>query len=437
MVARRLAMPLLVGVSYLVAALGLGPPPAVTVDADSTTVTWVAPGSYAWYLGVRPGLPIVAVTPPGGQLGYTVERADLSTVGLPVQLEVDVTNTVALVLLFLLLAIAGRRLGLPGWSVSLGLSAAAALGPLAPALGYPPALLVGLLPPAVTLAAIGGSTPDLARPRNAWLALAVIAAAFAVPVVASARPDVDWQWPLLWYVPALTVIALGSLSALPLAVRTLGTRGVTWPARFSLFVDEAFPIARASRLSASADERERLATELHDHVLPQISQALLELDADDPAGRRRLAGAVEQIRRSMTARQGIALRTAGLAAAVEADVAALDVAVDIDLEPRVVGRAPARVEQAAYRVAQLAITNAVQHASAERITVGVDEDADYVHLRVVDDGVGIDDVAARTALARGHVGLAAMRSEATEVGARIDVRSAPDEGTTVLFLWRR
>jgi two-component system, NarL family, sensor kinase len=95
------------------------------------------------------------------------------------------------------------------------------------------------------------------------------------------------------------------------------------------------------------------------------------------------------------------------------------------------------VEQAAYRVAQLAIANAVQHASAERITVRIDEDADYVHLQVVDDGVGIDDVAARTALARGHVGLAAMRSEATEVRARIDVRSAPDEGTTVLFLWRR
>ena len=54
-------------------------------------------------------------------------------------------------------------------------------------------------------------------------------------------------------------------------------------------------------------------------------------------------------------------------------MAALDVAVDIDLEPRVVGRAPVRVEQAAYRVAQLAIANAVQHASAERITVGVDE----------------------------------------------------------------
>ena len=432
-------MPVLLGFSYVLAgaAMGLGTPAALSADASGTGVGWVATGSYAWVLEIRPGQPLSPWPSSAPQPGFTIELPGDVTVDVADQLPADPQGTTALAVLFLLVAVAARRLGLPGWSVLLGLSSAAALGPLAPALGYPPTLLIGLLPPAVTVAAIGGSTPALARWRFLALALAVVAIVLAIPVAATVLPDAGWPWGLLWEIPAATVIGLGLLSALPLAVRTLGARGVTWPARFTLFVGEAFPMARSSRLAASAQERDRLAAELHDEVLPQISQALLELDARDPAARRHLAGVVDRIRQSMTARHSVALQAAGLAAAVAAFATSLDVPMDIDMEPHAVDRAPARVEAAAYRVAQLAIANAAQHSSAEKITIRVIEESDRLELQVADDGVGIDATAAENALARGHIGLAAMRSEAADVGARLDVRSTTDRGTTVEFTWQR
>ena len=432
-------MPILLGLAYVLAlaAIWLGTPPALTTDASGTSVGWVATGSYAWTLDIRPGLALQPWPAGGHASGFTVDLGDGAAVEYASQPLIGITTTVGLTLLLLLVGVLARALGLPGWSTLLGLSAAAAVGPLAPALGYPPTLLVGLLPPAVTIAAIGSSAPELARPRYTWLALAVVVLGLALPAVATVAPQVRWPWTLLWNAPALTVLALGLLSALPLAARTLAGRDVGWPARLSLFVSEAFPIARSSRVAASAAERKRLAAELHNEVLPQISQALLEIDAHDPAGRQRLAQAVEQIRRAMAARQSLALEAAGVASAVAAYVATLDVGMNIDIEPHEAGRAPARTEEAAYRVAQLAIANAVQHSSGERIAIRIVEDADRLEVQVTDDGVGIDEKAARSALARGHVGLAAMRSEAAHVAARLDVRSASDRGTTVAFSWHR
>jgi two-component system sensor histidine kinase DegS len=82
------------------------------------------------------------------------------------------------------------------------------------------------------------------------------------------------------------------------------------------------------------------------------------------------------------------------------------------------------------RVAQEALQNVRKHSNATHATVTtllVDEG--WV-LRVADDGQGFD-VGAVAARARRNFGLQFMRERASLVGARFEVRSEPDRGTTI------
>ena len=52
-------------------------------------------------------------------------------------------------------------------------------------------------------------------------------------------------------------------------------------------------------------------------------------------------------------------------------------------------------------------------------------------MRVVDDGAGMSTVPLRSA--PGHLGMSSMRDWVEVAGGRLDVTSAPGEGTTVMF----
>jgi len=61
------------------------------------------------------------------------------------------------------------------------------------------------------------------------------------------------------------------------------------------------------------------------------------------------------------------------------------------------------------------------------------DDGDLV-ITVADDGAGFDptDAAAR---ADSHFGLSIMRARAARLGGSLQVRSAPDQGTSVILRW--
>ena len=54
-----------------------------------------------------------------------------------------------------------------------------------------------------------------------------------------------------------------------------------------------------------------------------------------------------------------------------------------------------------------------------------------VRLRIHDDGVGFDPLAARELVGEGHFGLAGMRGRVEMVGGRLVVDSVPGKGTTI------
>ena len=76
----------------------------------------------------------------------------------------------------------------------------------------------------------------------------------------------------------------------------------------------------------------------------------------------------------------------------------LEVSLELDLAYES-GREPARhapaVETTIYRLVQEALTNAVKHAQATRVKVGVSETSDWIDIAVSDDGIGFDPDAER------------------------------------------
>jgi signal transduction histidine kinase len=89
-------------------------------------------------------------------------------------------------------------------------------------------------------------------------------------------------------------------------------------------------------------------------------------------------------------------------------------------------RAPLEVETACYRIAQEALSNVTRHAQASRLEVTLTARDVALELTIRDDGVGFNVEEKPTSL-----GLVGMAERAELGGGRVDIESAPGEGTTL------
>lgn len=91
---------------------------------------------------------------------------------------------------------------------------------------------------------------------------------------------------------------------------------------------------------------------------------------------------------------------------------------------------PADTEQELLRVAQEAIQNVKKHAAASKLAVRLEYGTDAIILQAEDNGRGgVIDM--QDGAASGHFGLTGMRERAAAIGGRLEVKSAPDQGTTI------
>ncbi len=220
----------------------------------------------------------------------------------------------------------------------------------------------------------------------------------------------------------------------------------------AIAVDQA-RLFEDSRELALVAERARLARELHD----AMSQSLFSLQLAAATAASRLADAPEaaaeqlDVVRALAARLGAELRTTvdglrpadlerdGLVATLRAQLTVAGRAHGVPVE-LVVGDLPelgADVEHQVLRVAQEAVSNALRHAGAGRVTVTLAPDAEEgtprrVRLRVVDDGTGFDPEA--RAVRSRRLGLTSMHERAASLGGALTVSSTPGRGTSV-ELW--
>ncbi|HEX8969013.1 MAG TPA: GAF domain-containing protein, partial [Chloroflexota bacterium] len=188
-------------------------------------------------------------------------------------------------------------------------------------------------------------------------------------------------------------------------------------------------LAAHSRQLAAAEERARLARDLHDETLQSLVALgrqldLLALDLLEPgrAAQRLeriqtvLANTLEGVRRLSHNQRPAALEDLGLVAALRSHAEAwrdlgLDVSVDVRGAPGP-GRLAAPIEYAVYRVAQEALSNVARHAGVARAQVELWLSADELTLVVTDEGRGF--LLAETPPGQGLLG---MRDRAAEIGA--------------------
>jgi signal transduction histidine kinase len=119
----------------------------------------------------------------------------------------------------------------------------------------------------------------------------------------------------------------------------------------------------------------------------------------------------------------------------ELDLAArrTGVATSLELPSTPLPELPPALAETAYRLVQEAVSNAVTHAGATRVSVGIACRRGRLALSVDDDGAGFDVTAAeaREAAAGRGLGLRGMRERVALAGGTLTVTSTRAQGTRV------
>jgi signal transduction histidine kinase len=195
------------------------------------------------------------------------------------------------------------------------------------------------------------------------------------------------------------------------------------------------------------EERNRLARDIHDNLAQGFAAILMQLQAAQREGAvlpapvaRNIETAIDLARTHLTeARRSVgALRPhvgsgEDIAAALKriADLSQRTTPVPIDLLVDDLPRYGDMVEREIVAIAQEALTNAVRHARARRITIRASTVQSVgLRLSVADDGRGISG----THPDHGF-GMTSMQERADRIGASLTVVTAPRSGTEVVLAW--
>jgi NarL family two-component system sensor histidine kinase LiaS len=87
----------------------------------------------------------------------------------------------------------------------------------------------------------------------------------------------------------------------------------------------------------------------------------------------------------------------------------------------------ATTERAVYLIARELISNVERHAQATHASLLVSRDAEGIHVKVTDDGVGFD----RNRIAPDRVGVRSVEQRAADLGGSLIFETSPGKGTTV------
>jgi signal transduction histidine kinase len=202
------------------------------------------------------------------------------------------------------------------------------------------------------------------------------------------------------------------------------------------------------RRKAILEERNRLARDIHDNLAQGFAAILMQLQAARreaggawPAGvAANIENALDLARTHLTeARRSVgALRPnvgtgEDMTTALKrlADLGRRTASMPIDVHVDELPRFGDGVEREILGIAQEALTNAVRHSRARRITIrAATVQSVGLRLSVTDDGRGI----AREQPTSGF-GMTSMQERAERIGASLTIVTAPRSGTEVVLAW--
>lgn len=197
--------------------------------------------------------------------------------------------------------------------------------------------------------------------------------------------------------------------------------------------------------AVAAEERNRLARDLHDSIKQQIfsirmsaiaaqahiegnvakaQEALADIQQSATEAQVEMQALLQQLRSS-------ALENTSFGEVVRTQAQALEyrsgahVQLDLaDLPPP--DRCPPPMQEAIFRIVQEAFANVARHARAHEVTCTVVHDDDMLNILICDDGQGFDLQETRKGM-----GLANIQERARGLAGTVQIESEPDKGTTI------
>ncbi|WP_168733655.1 sensor histidine kinase [Deinococcus sp. Arct2-2] len=352
-------------------------------------------------------------------------------------------------------------------------------GQVLSALGGPPRVVLHLprLPPSVVAQARRGTFVFTAAGPVVWSAAAVRASSGRVigAVLVEVRPTLQHLLGGADVLPLMSISAglitlfampvgalFGFLSARPLVRRLsdLALVSQSWSRgdfarraderasdelgllarHLNRMASEVQRLVQARQELAAAEERHRLARDLHDSVKQQLFAAAMHVGAarmrlaqepvqaaqhlDDVTAllhqsQRELAELLSEWRPLNRPELGLVLREH-----VEAWARRTDVSVESHV---VLVPLPPHIERALLLVVGEALANVARHSRASSVNLRVHADAAAVNLTVSDDGIGFTPTAAGIG-----IGLDSMRARVEALGGAFEISGMPGKGTRVV-----
>lgn len=211
--------------------------------------------------------------------------------------------------------------------------------------------------------------------------------------------------------------------------------------RQALVQDELLGRLLRKVIAAQEEERKRLARELHDETLQQLTALGIQLDllgsAEKSLGARRLVGQmIDDLHRVIYDLRPSILDDLGLLPAIHWYAERLSshgVAVQFEFPEAPLDLSPeARI--AVYRVVQEALSNVERHARAETVLVACNVSDAELAIEIEDDGAGFDPQKMRQPRENGQgLGLLGMRERLSLFGGTCTVESHEGQGTRVII----
>ncbi len=209
----------------------------------------------------------------------------------------------------------------------------------------------------------------------------------------------------------------------------------------SIAVERAQLFSNSIELGA-AEERNRLAREIHDTLAQGLTAITLQLETADalldsnPKNARTAVqkalsltrANLEEARRSVLDLRAAPLERSTFCDALRKLLEQYGAEWKFETEFEAIGEdqpIPMRLGAGLYRMAQEALTNVARHANAKHVCIHFTAMPDHIELIIEDDGVGFD----TEALAKGRFGLVGLNERARLLGGTLEVCSVPGEGT--------